>query len=287
MKARYVSSMTGLPARDPAVDTGNIAAGVRRLVLQRCDSSIRMLKDPDMPAPQLVHELRKNLKNVRAGLRLLSDAGPIDLAGLENECGEIGRTLSRLRDYDVVTETIRVLEGAPTSGQDSAAWRRFEELLGAGRNTLLTSGLLGDEWREGTVDRLDRVARSLTAMDIPVTGIEPFLRASGLTRRKARKAMRKLHEEPGDESFHRLRKRSKRELYQRRFLQSCLSAREPDMADQLDLLCEGLGLHQDLIVLIGLAESNGLLTDGLEQWLSSHIGRLRTQAKALAAEIYN
>ena len=285
MKARQ--EVTGLPAGGSAIDVENIADGVRGLVLQRFDSSISMLKDPDIPAPQLVHELRKNMKNVRAGLRLLSDAGQLDLADLENECGEIGRKLSRLRDYDVVLETLPFLEGAPTKGRDSEAWKRFEELLHDERKILLESGLLGDEWREDTVDRLDQAARLLTALDIPVIAMEPFQWARNLARRKARKALRKLNDEPGDEGFHRLRKRSKRELYQRRFLQAHTGTGDHGITDQLDLLCRELGLQQDVIVLIGLAESHGLLTEGLDQWLNSHLRRLRVQAKALAAGLYD
>ena len=285
MKARQDTAE--LPVRDdPAAESGNIAEGVRRLVVQRFEYSISMLKDMDIPGPQLVHQLRKNMKNIRAGLRLLSGAGHIDLSSLEGECGEIGRALSRLRDYDVIMETIAVLEGAPTGGHDSEAWRRFGQLIHDGRNALLAGGMLGDEWRETTIDRLDRASRSLGVLDSPATDITRFEYALALARRKARKALRKLGDDTDEEGFHRLRKRSKRELYQRRFLQSCTGTPEPDVMNQLDLLCEGLGQHQDLVVLIELAESNGLLTDDLGQWLNSLAARLRARTKALATVIY-
>jgi CHAD domain-containing protein len=269
-----------------AIDPENVADGLYQLMMQRFDFSIGMLRDPSIPAPQLVHELRKSMKNIRAGLRLLSDAAKIDLADQENECAGIGRELSRLRDHDVAVETIWILEGVPTRGPDRKAWQRFETLLLEGRNTLLEGGLLGDEWRQDTVDRLEQVANLLDTLDIPAIDLEPFLRASGLARRKAHKALRKLHRDPSGENFHGLRKRSKRELYQRRLLASYTSASGIVMTTQLDLLCQELGRHQDLVVVKGLAESNGLLTDGLGQWLNSLACRLRAQTRALAEDIY-
>ena len=97
---------TELATRDSLSNRGSTAADVRQRVLQHVCLAATLVEDRSLPAQEFVHELRKEMKKSRAGLRLLSGALGIDLTRLEEDCRGIGRGLSSLRDHDVVLELV-------------------------------------------------------------------------------------------------------------------------------------------------------------------------------------
>jgi len=154
------------------------------------------------------------------------------------------------------------------------------------RDRLLSEGLLSNRWRLATVERLDRVAHRISEIDITETGLPAFHRVLERTQKAGRKALRKLQGDPCDEGFHRLRKRAKRELYQRRMLELSVDQPTDSRIGQLDPLCQALGHQQDLVTLTVLASEAGILRNPIERQLNSLVQKCREENIALAAKTY-
>ncbi|MGI9264135.1 MAG: CHAD domain-containing protein [Gammaproteobacteria bacterium] len=273
-------------SREPLADFGNVAAVVRRQILQHVSQAATLVKDRGLPSQKFVHELRKEMKKTRAGLRLLSGALGAELTDPGKECRNIGRGLSALRDCDVVIELVLSMDVSSLGDSDQAVWRRFACELGQQREALLSDGVLGDKWRLVTVNRLDRVARCLNDVDTPDTGLSSFQRVVERSRDKGHKALRKVCSDPVDDNFHSLRKRAKCELYQRRLLADAAERSGHARIAQVDLICQGLGRHQDLVTLTCLAKKSGTFNETIEYWLNVLLKKCREQNMALARKTY-
>jgi CHAD domain-containing protein len=285
MKDRLMRS-TDQATRDSLSHRESTALDVRQRVLQHVCLAATLVEDRSLPAQEFVHELRKEMKKSRAGLRLLSGAMGVDLKGLEEDCRGIGRGLSSLRDHDVVLELVVSLDVPLSRDSEQAAWRRFGDRLVQQRDRLLGDGLLSNSWRLATVERLDRVAHRLSEIDINETGPPAFHRVLERTQKAGRKALRRLQGDTCDEGFHRLRKRAKRELYQRRMLELSVDQPTDPRIGLVDPLCQALGHQQDLVTFTSLASAAGILSNPMQRHLHSLVQKCREENIALAAKTY-
>src|SRR5919201_4778965 len=87
--------------------------GLRRIARGRIDHAVDELRgETDSSAEEAVHEARKDMKKLRAVLRLARDELGDEVYRRENECfRDAGRRLSGVRDADVMLETLRGLKG--------------------------------------------------------------------------------------------------------------------------------------------------------------------------------
>jgi CHAD domain-containing protein len=227
-----------------------------------------------------VHEARKALKNIRAGLRLLSDAGDVDLRQAGLLCRDVGRLLSGLRDTDVCLMT---LESFPESL--AAAAEPLKEKLRARRAELHESAAPDAGARQEIAADLDGVEKALRGLDPTQFTDAGLHRAAESSRETGEKRYRKLIEAPAPERFHDVRKASKRELYQRRYLEAVRGGTDMRIG-LLEDLSEHLGLHQDLWVLREVAAELGELRGELADAIDRAIGQEQEQSLAIAAHVY-
>ena len=226
-----------------------------------------------------VHEARKSLKKVRAGLKLLQDAGVRHLGDAGPLCRDIGRLLSDLRDTDVCLHTLtRLYEDdieVPAALVTKLRARRAElhgaESLKSSAQKAIRKDLKGLE------QIMQRIPRQ------PVDD-DAILAAFDKTHRRGRRRYRSLRRDPTAETFHDLRKIAKRELHQGRFLSGVLAC--ADRIEALDRLGEHLGLAQDLVVLGQVAAALDELDVGLVEHINRRKDSDRRQALDLAEEIY-
>ena len=143
-------------------------AGIRRVAHGRVEDAVRLLRDEDADPVEAVHEARKDLKKLRATLKLVRPVIGDDLYRRENErFRAAGQTLSDVRDTQVRAETVdglaeRFADDPPPDGwsavrtplaRDDASGNGQLESL---RDRTATEIELGDEalheWRKRSKD---------------------------------------------------------------------------------------------------------------------------------------
>jgi CHAD domain-containing protein len=237
---------------------------IPRIARERIDRVIESLSEKPHPGAESIHEARKDLKSLRALMRLVR--GSIDDGVREREnlfFREAGRSLSTIRDPQALLETLehfnsqhRDHSSLSTSKQKS--FGVFNEKIRGEIEKNLVVGLA-----PGTVRKLLkelRVAKRRMALWFegvlarPGDEWEIFV-GTGLRRtyRKARNLVWQFemmgHETADDQSWHELRKCAKALGYQLRLLKTIWPAMMSALVDELDRLADRLGNANDLAML--------------------------------------
>lgn len=280
------------PSRAYRLRNGEKAGrGLRRVALGRADRALEQLdaaEGGDFAAS--VHEARKDMKKLRAVLRLTRKRLGEDLYRRENRrYRDAARLLSASRDAEVKPATLDALAerfGAEFPDEGVRGWREVLELertvtvrvargdgivaesraeVAAGRELIPTLSLKGSSWRL----------------------VGPGL---GRSYRRGRRAMRRLLDEPTGELVHEWRKRAKDLQYQLRILRDVWPTVLGDTADEAHRLTDLLGDHHDLTVLAEDAARRQGLLGRAEPRLQALIARrqeeLLEDAVALGRRLY-
>jgi CHAD domain-containing protein len=216
---------------------------VARAARGRIDHALDELRGKSDSTPEeAVHEARKDMKKLRALLRLSRDELGKESYRRENVCfRDAARELSGTRDSDVMLEALGALELPPGVGWD------------------LRKAIQADRERRGEDDR-DVAARAAVAIlkeaRTRVDG-RPVERDSfdtlpgGLKRtyRRGRRAFRAAQEEPSVESLHEWRKRVKDLWYHHTLLRELWPPVMNAVGDQAHELSDLLGDDHDLAML--------------------------------------
>jgi CHAD domain-containing protein len=227
------------------------SSGMRRIALARAELALERLDEAeraDDPAP-CIHGVRKDLKKLRAAVRLLRRELGDDLYRAENErYRDAGRRLAPTRDAEVKLETLDSLRERFPERVTPAASREWREALVLERDRAVAEARAGDSIAAARLVLelgRDRIA------GWPLEADSWKLVGPGLSRsyRRGRKGMRRAAREPGDESLHEWRKRAKDLWYHLRILRECVPSRLHGATDRADELADRLGEHHDLAVL--------------------------------------
>jgi CHAD domain-containing protein len=214
--------------------------GVGDTLAQRLECCIERLEDPSLPPAWVVHEVRKDLKRIRALLRLSGDVLPT--RRLEKRCAAAARKLSPLRDADAAAETLARLRVRADPQQlealeDLAEWLEHRRAAVAG-----TPGLPRPIAADvaGTLRRVLRDVRALSFERLDAAALDLGLADAWSD---TAMAFRRVVKKPALPHFHDFRKAVKRELHQRE-----LSGRPLDRMERATLkkLADVLGELQDL-----------------------------------------
>lgn len=264
----------GLKEHAPAVP-GDL--GVR--IQQRLERSIQSLEDPDLQPAWVVHEVRKDLKRVRALLRLAEERLPTRKA--EKRCAAAARRLSELRDADAALETLARLRRRSDAAPATVPLDEFSVLLGYRRDTL-DPGLPRDVAAKLAAE-LAEVSRGLAAL--PFDSLSDQALDAGLARARQRsaKAWCGLASRPRADRFHRLRKAVKRELYQAE-----LGGQAVERMDRATLRKLGalLGELQDLEVLRGMLKAEDRWSGSLKRLVRTARAELEGRTLRIAGGRY-
>ena len=174
--------------------------GARRIALEQID---RALESAPKSEPMLwVHETRKNLKKIRALLRLVRDGlDKTHWRRLNLNLRDTGRLLSGQRDSDVRQQTLAYLS-IDADRNLTAAIRRLQAESPALDAIRSDGGLVASAT---AVERLTALRAELAelAIEAETPAIE---RALARVHRAGRRAIATVRTEPTDEQFHDLRK---------------------------------------------------------------------------------
>jgi CYTH domain-containing protein/CHAD domain-containing protein len=226
--------------------------GIRRVVRGRVAKVLEALEvDIERDRAGAIHSARKDLKKIRAVLRLVRDGLGEDLFQAENRrYRAAGRALSGSRDAEVKVQTLDALEDHFTRRAPSASVGGWRRLLEAERDAAdrqagsANSGALGEA--------IGAVSAGEEAVDSwPLDGDSWGLVGTGLRRsyERGRKAMSRVADDPDPELVHEWRKRAKDLWYQLRLIRRAWPGLLEETVERTHELADLLGDHHDLTVL--------------------------------------
>jgi CHAD domain-containing protein len=257
--------------------------GLKRVGRGRVERALERLRHESAgDAAAAVHGARKDLKKLRALIKLVRDQLGDSIYRLENGFyRDVGRSLAGSRDATATWEALLALReryelGARFAGFERELQERIEEDERdaiAGAATALEAGL-------GRIERWPLNGRDWGAL-------EPGLRR---TYRRGRNRFADAAGQPSDEALHEWRKRVKDLWYDIRLLESADRKRLSGLADELHQLSDRLGDDHDLVMLRERAERSseldGSARDELLELIERRRGELQLDAFSLGERLY-
>ena len=254
--------------------------GIGRVARGRIDHAVDELRgESDSTPEEAVHEARKDMKKLRALLRLARGELGKSTSARENACfRDAARELSGARDSDVMLETLGELELPSGLG-----WE-LRKLIQAQRET------------NGAGDR-EAAARDAVAIleqarervgDWPLRHDSFDAVADGLERtyRRGRRDFRAARDEPTVEALHEWRKRVKDLWYQHTLLRSLWPPVMSAVGDEAHELSDLLGDDHDLAMLADWAGEHAAPGPAYFVAVAERRAKLQGEAFVLGARVY-
>ena len=275
--ARPVS--TGFEPAGPG-QAGSRQAHIGDTILYRLGCSIERLEDASLQPGWVVHEVRKDLKRVRALLRLAGSR--LETRSAEKRCAAVARRLAPLRDADAASETVGRLR-MRADARELKALDRLGEWFRRHREE--TAGIcnMPRPLAMEVAGSLREIASG--AETLPFEQMDAAALDAGLAEAWAAtaQAFRTLIERPSSPRFHDFRKAAKRELHQRE-----LCGRPLDRVEWATLkkLADVLGELQDLYVLREVLREAGRWRGPVRKLIDKTMRELKARALRLGASRY-
>lgn len=271
-----------------------VATGIKRITKEELDSAIAGLKGqtPDDP-PEVVHDVRKRLKKVRAVLRVVRYEIGEETYQKENICfRNAGRKLSSVRDAQVLIETVEKLEEYFSKIVVTDAFSEVKDILVLHRQNKEQELLQGEQRMEEVAAVLEKARKRVSDWSIQNndwSGMETGLKK---IYKKGNKGLKNAYKSLRVEDLHEWRKRVKDLWYQLQILQPIWSEVIGEFVHQTHILANYLGDDHDLAVLKDylitqeeIEQSNQQLTV-LLGLIDNRRPELQLAAKGLGERIY-
>ena len=254
---------------------------VRRVARGRIDHAVDELRGKSGSTPEeAVHEARKDIKKLRALLRLSRDELGKSTYRRENACfRDAARELAGTRDSDVMLEALGGLQLTP-----GVAWE-------------LRTAIQAERAQDGEDGRATAARASVAILkearkridDWPLERDSFGAVADGLERtyRRGRRGFRAASEEPSVESLHEWRKRVKDLWYHHTLLRQLWPPVMTAVGDQAHELSDLLGDDHDLAMLAGwMREHVPAASSEFFEAVERRREELQREAFALGALLY-
>ncbi|MBV8212855.1 MAG: CHAD domain-containing protein [Verrucomicrobia bacterium] len=234
--------------------------GVKRIASERLEQAIAAAGIKPRPSPEDVHEIRKDLKSLRALLQLARGHLVKTTRGQENlVLRDAGRTLSSSRDAEALLDALEKLFGTQEHPKGDAAQPIGGQIVDRIRHQLQSEAVRSLTQRElRTVTEMLSSMRTRIPDWVFATGViqrGSMLLAAGLehTYRRGRQHYRIVEtigmENATDELWHEIRKQAKALGYQLRLLRKIWPSALHAWIDALDELSDGLGDDHDFALI--------------------------------------
>ena len=221
-----------------------LSAGMRRVAAGRAEKALQRLRGDEEDPAEAIHGARKDMKKLRAVLRLVRGALPKRLYKEENQrYRDAARALSASRDAEVKLETLDALaEG--NGGLPREAIETWRQILDRDREAAVNTA-----HAESAIGLIEEGLMGIQSW--PLEGDSWKLVGGEVKRayRRGRRAMASAAADQSEESFHEWRKRAKDLWYQLRLLGPAWHEPLGAAADEAHRLTDLLGDHHDLAVL--------------------------------------
>ncbi|HUQ00071.1 MAG TPA: CHAD domain-containing protein [Aeromicrobium sp.] len=231
--------------------------GFRQTVIEPATDAAQLLEKYELDPGRAIHQSRKDLKKLRAALRLLHEHADDEFAPAESiRLRDAGRLLAGARDADVKLATLASLRERgvlPISEQVLDDWtaalqRDQEELRHQLDNPHVPIGSSGAMVR--SIDAVIEECQSVAGW--PVEGLTLQSVRLALVRERARgiAAMGRVIEGGDDDAVHDFRKRMKDLWHHLDLLCDVMPSITPEHVQQAHDVSDLLGDHNDLAVLV-------------------------------------
>jgi CHAD domain-containing protein len=255
-----------------------VPRGIARIARGRIDHAIDELEGRTGSSPEeAVHEARKDMKKLRAVVRLVRAEIGDNVYRRENACfRDAGQELSGVRDADVMLATLAKLE----QEIPEAAAGHLRQALEA--HKLRTAAGTRGQASVQVVEILTTARRRIGRWPLDEDGFEAV--AGGLERiyRRGRKDFRTARAEPTTENLHEWRKRVKDLWHHLTILRTAWPPVMDALADEAHALSEHVGDDHDLAVLLLWAEEHAPASAAA---IAGPVDRRREELQAGAFEL--
>jgi CHAD domain-containing protein len=255
-----------------------VPRGIARIARGRIDHAIDELEGrTDSSLEEAVHEARKDMKKLRAVVRLVRGEIGDQVYRRENECfRDAGQELSGVRDADVMLATLAKLE-YDIPAQTASDLRRALEAHRA-----RAAGGARQQASAQVVQVLTSARRRIGRWPLDQDGFEAV--AGGLERiyRRGRRDFRAARTEPTTEHLHEWRKRVKDLWYHLVILRAAWPPVMDALGDEAHRVSEHIGDDHDLSVLLAWAEEHAPASGAA---IAGPVGQRRAELQADAFEI--
>jgi CHAD domain-containing protein len=241
-----------------------------------------------------VHEARKDLKKLRAALRLVrDDIGRKAYRRENHRFRDAGRRLSAARDAEVKLDTLKALAERFDGELPVEAASRLEDALGNERAEATAQvEREGDgSPRAAAVSEIEAGRAAIDDWPLGDGGWELFAPGVKRSYRRGRRRLAEVHANPSAETVHEWRKRVKDLWYHLRLLRDAWPPVLGEIADEAHRLADALGDHHDLAVLAEDAGGRAELISGedleqLRELVARRQDELLGEALSLGGRIY-
>lgn len=267
-------------------------AGIRRVARELVTEAVALIEDEKGDPAETIHELRKQLKKLRAVLRLVRGELGADVYGRDNSAArDLGRKLSPVRDAAIrvsALDRLREVNKKDFPADDIApVQKRLAARHRAALRRLRSSGTLSAIARE-LVD-LGRRSRTWPLVKPGYSGLEPGLRR---VYRAGRAAREEAFGSGTDEAFHEWRKRAKDLRYHFELLGPVSPGAMQDAERALHDLTDCLGDDHDLSDLRRVLKTSRSLMRGARcvkrvvDLIDRRRSELQAKARAIGVRVY-
>jgi CHAD domain-containing protein len=267
-------------------DDETVPKGIARIARGRIDHAIEELEGKtDSSSEEAVHEARKDMKKLRALVRLVRDEIGGDAYRRENaRFRDAGRELAGVRDADVMLATLADLERrhpddlAEATGPLRQALEAHKIRTAAGARGPASAHV---------VETLTTARRAVGRWPVEQDSFDAI--AGGLRRvyRRGRRSYRAARAEPTTENLHEWRKRVKDLWYHLTILRDTWRPVMEALADEAHTVSERLGDDHDLAVLLARAEEAAPESAAaLAPLVERRRAELQAEAFAISARVY-
>jgi CHAD domain-containing protein len=254
--------------------------GVARIARGRIDHAIDALRGKTDHTPvEAVHEARKDMKKLRALLRLVRGEIGEDVFARENTCfRDAARELAGVRDADVMLETLESL------GLEAATTWELRKAIQAHRETD------GADSRVAAAQRMVAILKEARSRvdDWPLERDSFAAFADGLERtyRRGRRDFRAAREDQSVEVLHEWRKRVKELWYHHTILRPLWPPVMEAIGDEAHELSDRLGDDHDLAILADWVRENTDAPAELFEAVDARRAELQASALEVGARLY-
>ena len=258
----------------------SLSEGIARVARGRIDHAIDELRGKtDSTAEEAVHEARKDLKKLRALMRLArGELGESSFAR-ENTCfRDAGRELAAARDSDVMLDTLKALDIPAELGWDlRKAIQAHRARNGNGSRREAAAGVV--EMLREARGRMDDWPLERDSFGAVREGLER-------TYRRGRRDFKEVQASPSVEGLHEWRKRVKELWYHHTLLRPLWPPVMEAVGDEAHELADRLGDDHDLAVLADWIREHTDADPEFFEAVDRRRAELQGEAMTLGARIY-
>lgn len=260
--------------------TESLPEGLARAARGRIDHSIDALRgNTDSTAEEAVHEARKDLKKLRALLRLArGELGETSFTRENTVFRDAGRELAAARDSDVMLDTLKTLDLPAGLGWDlRKAIQAQRARNGDGNRHVAASAVVA--MLRGARGRVDAWPLERDSFDALRSGLER-------TYRRGRRDFKAVQGNPSVEGLHEWRKRVKELWYHHTLLRPLWPPVMQAVGDQAHELADRLGDDHDLAVLADWIREHAGADPEFFEAVDRRRAELQAEAMTLGARLY-